>query len=198
MALKPVNKRNGLDSKQAVWDAIRRLMTFTIREVREETVLSLDYVREYCLGLAAAGYIAETDESTAMTKKPGVVTIWELVNDIGIDAPRVRKNGTPVTQGDGRKNMWEAMRIIRIFTSRELAVAASMPDCLVQESTAADYAKHLCHAGYLKKTGDRYQFLPSAYTGPMAPQIQRTKRVWDPNQQKVRWRSDVEVGDDEH
>lgn len=198
MALKPVNKRNGLDSKQAIWDAIRKLRTFTIRQVREETLLTLDYVREYCQGLAKAGYIAETEESKATDRSMiGIPATWELIQDIGTDAPRVRKDGSLVTQGQGRENMWSAMRILQTLTPRELAVAASMPNCRVMESTAADYAKHLCKAGYLRKANGRYRFIPSAYTGPKAPQIQRTKRVWDPNEQKVRWRSDEEVSDDE-
>ncbi|MDR2551413.1 MAG: hypothetical protein LBD10_14570 [Desulfobulbus sp.] len=191
MALKPMDKRNGRDSRQAVWEAIRQLREFTVRELRNKTLLTIESVRDYVLGLTAAGYLK------AYPQPKGFVTVYALSNDVGAEAPRVRKDGTPVTQGDGRKNMWEAMRILRTFTPRELAVAASMPDCLVKESTAADYAKHLCHAGYLRKFGDSYMFLPTAYTGPLAPMIQRTKRVWDPNQQKVRWRSDEGVSDDE-
>lgn len=189
MALKPVDKRNGLDSRQAVWEVIRKVQTFTVRDLRDETLLKPESVREYVTGLEAAGYIMRlTDDGPAK---------YMLINDIGIEAPRVRKDGTPVTQGDGRKNMWEAMRIMRTFTPRELAVAASLPDCLVKESTAEDYAKYLCKAGYLRKTGTSYMFLPTAYTGPMAPQIQRTKRVWDPNQHKVRWSSAGEVDHDQ-
>lgn len=193
MAPKPMDKRNGLDSRQALWEVIRRLQTFTLRTLREETVLKMDSVREYVFGLESAGFLRRQPRS----EKPGTPNSWELVNDIGVEAPRVRKDGTLVTQGDGRKNMWEAMRILRTFTARELAVAASLPECRVKEQTAIDYAYHLCKAGYLKKSGDGYTFLPAAYTGPQPPQIQRTKRVWDPNQRKVRWRSDEEAGNDE-
>jgi len=193
MALKPMDKRNGLDSRQALWEAIRKLEVFTLRELREETVLSLDTVREYVQGLETAGYVERSTKAEHRFEP----VCWKLIKDVGVEAPRVRKDGTAVTQGDGRKNMWEAMRIMRTFTARELAVAASLPDCLVKESTAEDYAKHLCKAGYLRKTGSSYMFLPTAYTGPMAPQIQRTKRVWDPNQQKVRWSSAGEVDHDQ-
>lgn len=185
MALKPMDKRNGLDSRQALWEAIRRLKTFTVRELREETVLKIDSVREYITGLHASGYIVPE------SKVPGYATVWKLVRDIGHEAPRVRKDGSPVTAGQGRENMWNAMRIMRKFTALELAVAARTPDCFVKESTAADYAKHLWHAGYLTKFSDgSYRMLPTAYTGPKAPMIQRTKVVWDPNQNKIRWRSD--------
>ena len=193
MALKPVDKRNGLDSRQALWEAIRRLQRFTLRELRNETLLSMDSVREYVSGLEKAQYLQREERAAGSN----AATVWELIKDVGVEAPRVRRDGTPVTQGDGRRNMWEAMRILRVFTPRDLAVAASLPDCPVKESTALDYAKHLCKAGYLKKNGREYRFLPSAYTGPLAPQIQRTKRVWDPNLKQVRWRSDGEVSNDQ-
>ena len=191
MPLKPMNKRNGLDSRQAIWDAIRRLETFTTREVRNETLLTMDSVRDYLEGLEAAGYIAPS------VKVQGYPTVWKILKDIGVEAPRVRKDGSPVTQGQGRENMWQAMRILRTFTARELAVAARTPECMVRESTAADYAKHLHKAGYLSKQDCVYHMLPTAFTGPLAPMIQRTKRVWDPNQRKVRWQSDKEVDHDE-
>jgi len=193
MALKPVDKRNGLDSRQAVWEAIRAKEVFNLKDVREETTMKVESVREYVIGLEKAGYVERVPQKEL---RIGIAACWRLIKDVGVEAPRVQKDGTPVTQGAGRKNMWEAMRIMRTFTSRELAVAASLPDCLVKESTAEDYAKHLCKAGYLRKNGSSYMFLPTAYTGPMAPQIQRTKRVWDPNQHQVRWSSTGEGSDD--
>lgn len=98
MALKPMDKHPGLDSWQVVWEAIRRLKTFTVRQLREETLMDIKSVRDYVVGLEASGYLF------------GLMTVpkkWELVKDIGVEAPRVRKDGTPVTQGGGRKNMWE-------------------------------------------------------------------------------------------
>lgn len=193
MPLKPVNKRTGIDSRQAVWEAIRAKQTFNIKDLREETTMKTDSVREYVIGLEKAGYVERIDPKNVVS---GSGACWKLIKDIGHEAPRVRKDGTRVTMGDGRKNMWEAMRMLRTFSPRELAVAASTPGCQIKENTAADYAKHLCHAGYLRKSGGGYHFLPTAYTGPIPPMIMRTKKVWDPNQQKVRWRSE-EMGDEQ-
>jgi hypothetical protein len=196
MGLKPMDKRNGYDTRQTVWEAIRAKRVFNIKDIRWETTLRPESVRDYVVGLENGGYLERVDPSEM---GPGVAACWRLVRDIGFEAPRVRKDGTPVTQGQGRENMWNAMRIMRFFTARELAVAARTPDCFVKESTAADYAKHLWHAGYLAKSDDGvYRMLPTAYTGPKAPMIQRTKVVWDPNQNKVRWRSgEGEVDDDQ-
>jgi len=187
MPLKPMNKRNGYDSRQAIWDAIRAKEVFNIKEIHEETTLKICSVRDYVIGLEKGGYL-ERVKPEELRRKDAVC--WRLKKDIGVDAPRVRKDGTEVTAGKGRENMWNAMRIMRQFSARELAIGASTPDCKVKESTAADYAKHLWHAGYLSKCQDgKYRMLPTAYTGPKAPMIQRTKVVWDPNQQKVRSRS---------
>lgn len=193
MACKPMHKRSNLASRQAVWDAIRRLGTFTVRELRDETLLGVDSVRDYVAGLEAAGYLVQ------YVRLNNEARSWKLIKDIGSDAPRVRKDGTPVTQGQGRENMWQAMRMMRAFTAKELAIHARTPGCHVEESTAEDYARHLWHAGYLRREKDgSYLMLPTAYTGPRAPMIQRTKVVWDPNQNKIRWRSgDLEVNCDE-
>ncbi len=196
MPLKPMDRRNGFDSRQAVWNAIRAKEIFNIKDVREETTMTAKSVREYVIGLEKAGYVERVKPEEL---RRGSAACWRLINDVGCEAPRVRKDGTPVTAGKGRENMWNAMRIMRTFSARELAVAARTPDCFVKETTAADYAKHLCLAGYLAKNKDgSYRMLPTAYTGPKAPMIQRTKVVWDPNQNRARWRSgEGEVGYDD-
>jgi hypothetical protein len=194
MPPKPMDKRTLFDTRQAVWDAIRKLGDFSLKEVREETVLHLESVRDYLTGLEKGGYI----ERTTINRRHFEEVRWLLVRDIGFEAPRVRKDGTPVTSGQGNENMWQAMRILRTFTALELAVAARTPTCHVKESSASDYARHLFYAGYLSRTENGvYRMLPTAYTGPKAPMIQRTKVVWDPNRNEVRWRSDEEDSHDQ-
>lgn len=189
---KAMDKLNGYDSREAMWGIIRTLGTFTVSEIHQETTLEVRAVREYITSLHAAKYLEKTKE-----KQPGSTgavssrtTVFKLINDVGVDAPRVRKDGTKVTQGQGRINMWRTMRVIGDFTAQELAVNASTPDCIIKEATAADYTKHLCHAGYLRKRKNRYLFLQAKYTGPKPPMIQRVKRVWDQNLKKVMWRED--------
>ena len=55
MPLKPMHKRNGFDTRQAVWNAIRAKEVFSLRELRNETVMQLDSVREYGIGQEKAG-----------------------------------------------------------------------------------------------------------------------------------------------
>ncbi len=181
---KQMNKLNGYDSREAMWEFIRQWAgKFTVRDIYLATTLDASSVRAYLRGLTNGGYLAE-DTSTAPSS-------FTLVNDCGIDAPRVRKDGSRVTQGQGRINMWRTMRTLKVFSSRDLAIHASTHSCQVKESSAVDYCKHLCRAGYLRK--DRhgnYFFLPHMFTGPKPPMIQRVKRVWDQNLKKIMWSED--------
>ena len=67
---------------------------------------------------------------------------------------------------------------------------------MVGVAEAAEYCRYLHMAGYLTKRGGAYQMHATAFTGPHAPMIQRTRRVWDPNRNEVRWQGG-EVRDDE-
>ena len=177
---KPMDKLNGFDSREAMWKVIRAKKVFTVREIHLETTLEISSVRDYIRGLTNAGFLSE---DTA--EKPAKFT---LVKDVGVDAPRVQKDGTLVTQGRGRINMWKVMHILQIFTAQELAVNSSTPQCVVKLSSAEDYCLHLCRAGYLRRDKDgRYTFLRHMFTGPKPPMIQRVKRVWDQNLKKVMW-----------
>lgn len=193
----PVNQFGPLQKRQMLWNAIREVVDergrFTVREITGRTPLRVDMVRSYVRGLVAAGIVRQA----AAGGRIGEATQWELARDAGAEAPRLREDGSPVIQGQGRENMWLAMKIMHDFSPRELAVAATMPDCQVRETTAAEYLLYLHRAGYLARQNGRYRLLPGAWTGPFAPMIQRTKRVWDPNLKEIRWSSAGEAGDDE-
>lgn len=193
---KPADKLNGYDTRDAVWAAIRRLRKFTVRELHQETTMKLDSVRDYCLGLEKAGYIRRAAMVKLADRGVGAsATVWSLERDAGIIAPRVRRDGTPVVQGQGREQMWRTMRILRRFCVQQLTVSASTEECVIKEASAAEYCIMLCHAGYLRRMSPAcYLFL--IYTGPRPPMIQRTKQVYDPNLGKVMWRTgDTEAAD---
>lgn len=184
---KPMDKLNGFDSREAMWTVIRAMKVFTVREIHQETTLDISSVRDYIRGLTNAGYLSE--DTTGKTAE------FTLVKDVGVDAPRVQKDGSAVTQGRGRINMWRVMHILQIFTAQELAVNASTPQCVVKLSTAEDYCHHLYRAGYLRRDKEgRYTLLRHMFTGPKPPMIQRVKRVWDQNLKKVMWSEDGQGG----
>ena len=66
--------------------------------------------------------------------------VYALVRDCGVDAPRVRKDGSIVPQS-GRERMWRAMRIIGDFHLVELTKYASQGGPPVSESEARGYCQ---------------------------------------------------------
>lgn len=188
MSRKPVDRLNGVDCREQIWAWLRKVKSVTVKELSVDTGLEMSSVRDYLRGLTNGGYLEED--------KSGRSSVFTLVRDVGVDAPRVRKDGSKVTQGQGRINMWRTMRILRRFSAIELAVSASTESCEVLQSSADDYIKHLCRAGYLRQDGDgRFLFLEHMFTGPKPPMVQRVKRVWDQNLNQVMWSEDG--GDDE-
>jgi hypothetical protein len=206
MANKPIDKRRPDEKREAAWAAIRELKEFTVRDVWYRTRLSKSTVQDYLQGLTAAGILRVTD--TRAADFGARAKVYALVRDVGMEAPRVRRDGTAVTQGLGREQMWRTMRILGEFSVRDLAVNASTEECQVAEKDAKDYSHFLAKAGYLVVTRPgkgigkggvqtRYRFIQQRFTGPKPPKIQRIKAVYDPNLQQVVW-SSREVKHDDH
>lgn len=190
--------------RQFMWEAMRKLHKsgdlFTVNDVWKSTTGNgpKGRVRDYITGLVAAGHLKARPT-------PGKATEYELVKDCGIEAPRVRKDGTEVTQGRGREQMWRTIKIIGDFTARDLAQAASTPAFPVAENTAKDYCTMLAGAEYLATISPgspgvpaRYRLMQSRWTGPRAPMIQRLKQLYDPNTGEVVYRRNpqTEEGDE--
>lgn len=205
MSRKPIDKQQPTECRAAIWAVIRRLKTFTIKDLQFAVDLEKHSIYDYVVGLQKAGYL-EATSLVAVSIRDRDEIVYTLVNDIGIDAPRVRRDGTPVTQGQSRLQMWNAMQVLKKFCAADLAFNASTPACLVVESEAKNYISALHRANYLKlvsesKPGNKpgtgkqatYMLIPTKWTGPHPPQIQRTKQVYDPNLRRVVW-SKVEGG----
>lgn len=187
---KPADQIRRGESRDAVWEVIRKLgaagLTFTVRDIRQETRLTTSSVAEYLTGLTRAGYLAQ--EPAAGKFQPARFT---LVKDIGHEAPRVRKDGSAVTMGQGRDQMWRALWILaqkgQRFTVKELVLDSSTAIHAVAEAEADTYLHYLAAAGYVGKRGDTYFMPVSRWTGPKPPMIQRVHQVWDPNTRQVVW-----------
>ena len=192
MPPKPVDKRNPLQTRDAIWAAIRQLRTFTASSVRMETRCTRDTVAEYLTGLTAGGYLEKT----------GIE--YTLVRDAGIEAPRVRRDGTPVTMGRAQENMWRTMYILREFNAQDVQLHARTDETAVTLVAAKDYILNLYRAGYLimiapgKPGGTRtagklarYRLPQARYTGPRPPMVQRVNQVYDQNTHKVVWTQGV-------
>lgn len=186
MSRKPIDKQQPTECRQGIWDLIRKHKEdlITVGLITFHIDLEESSIRDYLTGLAKAGYL-----KVAYKGDRGKPVAYRLIKDTGIDAPRIRKDGSPVTMGIGRLHMWNAMQVLKSFSSTDLAFNASTPEHRVAEAEAQRYCQSLLLAGYLvKRTDGKYTLIASMWTGPHPPQIQRTKQVYDPNLQRVVWR----------
>jgi hypothetical protein len=198
MARKPVHLLAACKKpvgRQAIWQAIRTRRSFTARALWGDTDIPMATIKSYLKGLAASGHI---------TPRPDFGG-FALVNDVGVEAPRVTRDGKPVTQGLARENMWRTMKMLGSdFTAAELSIAASTEAVRVSEVDAKDYCRNLALAAYLiviskgKGTGkgavpSRYRFNRARNTGPKAPMVQRMQTVFDPNLGEIVWHPDVDA-----
>lgn len=168
--------------RQEIWDAIRSAPRgFTVADLIGASGANRKTVEDYLRCLLPGGVIAAVGETSA----------YELVDDRGFHAPRLNRQGQPVTQGAGVENMWRSMRGLREFSALDLAAHSSTDTVTVSEATAKAYCSNLLRCGFLDvvrkavpgKRAAIYRLIRN--TGPKPPQIQRVKQVYDPNTRQV-------------
>lgn len=177
--------------RERIWAAIRELREFTQLEVAVKSNVDRrnGKIRDYLVGLVRAGIVERLTHTRYDSR-------YRLARDMGVNAPRVRKTGVMLPPS-GRNRMWRAMRILKTFTARELAQAASLEQAPVAVSEAESYCAWLARGGYLRGVGKRWNFVPGRDTGPKAPQILRVRQLYDPNTDKIVYRCHAEGRDDE-
>lgn len=194
----------GKSKRQRIWEAIRaRRDGFTLLDVACAADMDMATTRTYLQSLERGGFTVQSNE----TVRIGEEKQYRLIKDNGLEAPRLTKDGQPVTQGRAQEQMWRTMRIMGgDFNCQELAGLASTTEVEVTQVAAKSYLKHLAHAGYVSVvakgkgrgaggTLSRYRFNSARYTGPRPPMVQRTKSIYDPNLGEVVWQE--EVSDDD-
>lgn len=201
MPRKPISSyTGGKGPRQKIWEAIRaqgkeaeweKYRIARIADINDQTVAT------YLQSLAKAGIIEEARREKVNNV---AVRIWyRLLIDKGVEAPRVRRDGSEVTQGLAQEQMWRTLRMLSCDTNaRELAAIASTEKITVAESAAADYLQVLFHAEYLDqiKPGSpgvqaRYRLAKTRNTGPLPPMVCRTRVLYDQNLGAVVWAAHV-------
>lgn len=171
--------------REAIWLAIRLTagQPFTAGEIAAAANANDKTVRDYLKGLVAAEYVSQVPATEGLPAR------WTLTRDIGHEAPRVRPDGSPVSQGAATEQLWRGMYMLKDFSFLDLVETASIP---IAPDTAKSYCRMLLATGYLrvltkadpvKGRVARYRLLRN--NGPKPPQIQRVKQVYDPNTQEV-------------
>lgn len=188
----PVDQAPTLRGQQRFWQVITELAkhgSFGLSAVVDQTNADRSTVSNYVHRLVRAGFLVVSQG------RPGSANSYTLVRSSRY-APKVSADGTliPPTK---RESMWRTMRMLKTFSAQDLAVAASTEGAQLRLYDVKDYLKYLCRAGYVRmirgETGPAtYRLLPGKITGPLPPQVQRVRQVYDPNLGQVVW----SAGDD--
>jgi hypothetical protein len=178
---KPVHLQmiGGKEPRQIMWEKIRALRQFTFPQLVGELSGAIHRVSThvYVKALTAGGFLSRDDNN-----------VYTLIKDQGVEAPRLKKDGTPVTTGYGTENMWRTLRQLgRPVTVKELVAFASTETIQITEAYALDYLKNLTYAGYVSRENGRYMLKASKNTGPRPPMIQKCAQIFDPNLGEVVW-----------
>lgn len=183
----------GATPREVVWAELRqrhgRSERIAARDLAKSTGLQPKTVCDYLGCLALSGHLAPIGilSPTRLDQE------YELACDTGVEAPRVRRDGSTVEQGGGTEAMWRTMQVLGEFTAEDIAHHATNDRCTVSEAAATSYVSVLARAGYLRivRPGNGNRAQRAIYrliqrTGPRPPQVQRVKRVYDPNTGETR------------
>lgn len=193
----PLHLTTAAGYRQRAWEAIRLAGlhgdTFSIAEIAAAADEDVPLVREYCAGLIAAGYIVLTEKP-----KRGHVARYKLARDNGAEAPRLKRDGSPLIKGLPEEQMWRVLRSPAgaDISAVELAAHASSTLAPVSEAHAAEYLEQLACAKYAGRLPARRtkpgQDAPPRYrlianTGPRPPMLARIDCLYDANLGAVVW-----------
>ena len=182
--------------RQRVWAAIRKNSNeFTIEQVAELGQMKYESARGFVASLVKAKVVQILREAKVYGHSKSIRRkYFKLVNDLGYTVPSISKDGKLIVNVTGNKAMWNALRITKqAVNAHELVQLASNDEISIKLETANEYLRALHHAGYLTLTQPannaggkaKYRLLPVMDTGPIPPQIQRAKQVFDPNTNQV-------------
>ncbi|WNJ89136.1 hypothetical protein [Bosea sp. 685] len=155
--------------------AFTRQGGFTITEIHKaSSVRARSTIKSYVLFCAEQGHIELVGERP--TEKNRTAGIYKVCN-LRAEAPVQRRPDFTGERGRRCQQLWTAMRALRTFTVRDLAIAAATDTVDISEPTARTYVFALSKAGYLVEIGRRKQrgvqahwkLMPGFNTGPLCP-----------------------------
>lgn len=160
------------------WNAALRLVEFNYRELSEAAYLTHHQVAHFVQGWLKTGEVVRLPVSSTEPLR------FQVQN---IDMVRPK----PGLHESAAANMWTAMRGLRSFSPRDIAVHATSDLTSVSREQAQAYCQMLVRAGYLRVVEKAipphrdavYRLVRN--TGPFAPVERRIRAVYDENLQKI-------------
>lgn len=174
--------------QEAIWQCLReggRERVWTVKQIYSAINLNQRVretaprtIRSYLDRLQRAGLVERCADNPAK---------YRLTRDSGARTPRIGGDGRRIEGATGNQRMWMALRALKLFSPADLALTSE-----TKFETARKYCSFLRKAGYLKVAQESvpgrqtvYRFNEARNTGPQAPQIKRSKALYDPNIEKV-------------
>lgn len=186
----------GKPPRQRAWEQIRKFkMNFKVYDVARGSDVDDETVKTYVQSLVRGGYAVRLNEARYE------IAEYQLIKDTGIEAPRLTRDGQPVTAGLGQEAMWRCLRMLGALDARQLAAHACSSGVEVKLASAKRYLQMLKKAGYLEVIQpcnrrlarmEMLRLIPRMDTGPRPPQIQNVKTVYDPNLNRVMYADEPE------
>lgn len=184
---KPVNFIDGTialpQGEDAIWAALlelqRQQMSYTLQEIEKACKADEASIREYLRRLLKSGHVQVVGSRPARKPSKGKALLYAIMKT-SIDAPRVRRDGSPVPEA-AIDRMWRVMRMMKAFSAHDLSEAAK-----VSTATAERYLRHLSEGDSPIVRHDaaplaRRTYMVTRQLGPRAPKILRGHVVYDPN-----------------
>jgi hypothetical protein len=202
---KPAHIAGPVSVEQRIWNAIKARSarrpgaSFTRADIEFDTKANERTVKRYIERLVLGAYLrGENKLPKSKTCQHFTWQDYTLIRDIGLQAPRLKPDGSPVTGGVAREAMWQTVRIQKGFSALDVQLAVNAAGGKpVPLGTAKSYLQDLARAGYLKVTQParcgmgrqlaRYMLLPSMNTGPRSPMTQKSGAIYDVNLGEVVW-----------
>jgi hypothetical protein len=189
-------------SRQLIWQRIRKLgagaAAFTFKELYYGGHEDKPMVERYLRELVEGGFVA-----VAFSQHSRKGARYVLVQDVGVEAPRVTRGGRVTSHGRQTEQLWQTIRHLPTFTARDLAINASTDEVPIKQKFAANYIAMLLRAGYLQLVERAipaaaksavYRLFPRHNSGPKPPIEQRViDAVWDPNLGKIVWHREIDA-----
>lgn len=191
-----------LTAEQRVWAAMRRRESFDLAEIQFDTKVPMRTIKSYVLRLRKARppYLVTIEHRRSPVSGTITYACYRVARHKGVEAPRLKPDGTASTSGIVIEQMWRTVRMNKRddWNYRELAREASTAEHPVSERRAKRFVSEvLKKAGYVVVTREaqsgeagglaRYRLVPRMDRGPRAPIAQRSGAIFDPNRCEVVW-----------
>lgn len=185
----------GQDHMWSVMLELDKAGPFTTGDVdRQTNVRGGQQVARYMNALRKSGHLEAVGQEALPV---GKVTVWRVARREPV-APSIKADGSPSLYGRRIQSMWNVLRGPQArngIRAEELALLASIEECVVAVGTAKEYLHALNKAGCLQelhpakmgKGGSTatYRLTNAAKTGPQAPMLMASRLIFDPNLGKV-------------